>query len=52
MVIGSPTDTHSDLITRAAKAGKQIFCEKPIDLSLARVKQCLEVVRAAKMTAT
>jgi myo-inositol 2-dehydrogenase/D-chiro-inositol 1-dehydrogenase len=27
-----------------------VFCEKPIDLSLARVKQCLEVVRAHKGT--
>ena len=32
------------------KAGKAVFCEKPIDLSLARVKQCLEVVRAEKGT--
>lgn len=30
----------------AAKAGKAIFCEKPIDLSLARVDQALAVVQA------
>ena len=32
VVIGSSTDTHADLITRAAQAGKAIFCEKPVDL--------------------
>ncbi|MCC4797361.1 inositol 2-dehydrogenase [Enterovibrio norvegicus] len=45
--ICSATDTHADLIELAAKAGKAIFCEKPIDLSLARVKACLEVVDAS-----
>ena len=28
--ICSPTDTHAELIKKAAKAGKHIFCEKPI----------------------
>ena len=32
VVICTPTDTHADLIERFAKAGKAIFCEKPIDL--------------------
>ncbi len=50
VVICTPTDTHADLIERFARAGKAIFCEKPIDLSLARVKACLEVVRATKAT--
>ncbi|MEY4697867.1 MAG: inositol 2-dehydrogenase, partial [Pseudomonadota bacterium] len=35
VVICTPTDTHADLIEAFAKAGKAIFCEKPIDLSLA-----------------
>ncbi|MFM7336292.1 MAG: Gfo/Idh/MocA family oxidoreductase, partial [Tabrizicola sp.] len=48
VVICTPTDTHADLIEQFVKAGKAVFCEKPIDLSLARVKQCLEVVRAHK----
>jgi myo-inositol 2-dehydrogenase / D-chiro-inositol 1-dehydrogenase len=50
VVICTPTDTHADLIEAAVKAGKAVFCEKPIDLSLARVKACLEVVRAHKGT--
>jgi myo-inositol 2-dehydrogenase/D-chiro-inositol 1-dehydrogenase len=47
VAICSSTDTHSDLITRAAAAGKNIFCEKPIDLSLARAAACEEAVKAA-----
>ncbi len=48
VVICTPTDTHADLIEAFARAGKAIFCEKPIDLSLARVKTCLQVVRQTK----
>lgn len=44
VVICSPTDTHADYVIRAARAGKHIFCEKPLDLSLDRVKEVLQVV--------
>ena len=44
VLICTPTDTHADLIERLARAGKAIFCEKPVDLSLPRVKDCLAVV--------
>ncbi len=47
VVIASSTDTHADLIELAAKAGKAIFCEKPVDLSMARVQACLSVVQAS-----
>ncbi len=47
VIIASSTDTHADLVIAAAKAGKAIFCEKPIDLSLARVDACLAEVRKA-----
>src|SRR5689334_14741006 len=40
VVIGSSTDTHADLIIRAAQAGKAIFCEKPVDLSVERARAC------------
>ena len=46
VAIAAPTDAHSDLITRAAKAGKHIFCEKPIDLSVARAQACADAVSA------
>lgn len=46
VVICTPTDTHADLIEQFVRAGKAVFCEKPIDLSLERVKTCLETVDA------
>ncbi|WP_062226760.1 inositol 2-dehydrogenase [Aureimonas frigidaquae] len=46
IAICTPTDTHADLIERGVRAGKAIFCEKPVDLSVARVRQCLDVVAA------
>jgi myo-inositol 2-dehydrogenase/D-chiro-inositol 1-dehydrogenase len=48
VVICTPTDTHADLIEKFSNAGKAIFCEKPIDLSVARVQKCLELVAANK----
>ena len=50
VVICTPTDTHADLIERFCKAGKAVFCEKPVDLSLARVAACLKVVESTKGT--
>lgn len=45
VLIASATDTHADLIELAAKHGKAIFCEKPVHLDLARVRDCLKVVK-------
>lgn len=50
VVICTPTDTHADLIERFARSGKAVFCEKPVDLSIARVKACLDVVVATRAT--
>jgi len=47
VMICSPTDTHADLIEAAARAGKAIFCEKPVDLDAGRIRGCLAVVAAA-----
>ncbi|MFI4889147.1 MAG: inositol 2-dehydrogenase [Steroidobacterales bacterium] len=40
VLIASSTNTHVELITAAARAGKAILCEKPIDLDIARVERC------------
>lgn len=45
VIIATPTDLHADQIELAARAGKAIFCEKPIDLSIERVRQCLDTVK-------
>ncbi|MGC9349080.1 MAG: inositol 2-dehydrogenase [Anaerolineae bacterium] len=47
VIICSSTDTHADLMMRSAAAGKHIFCEKPIDLDLARIDRALEAVEEA-----
>ena len=44
VLITTPTDMHADMIEQAARAGKAIFCEKPVDLSVDRVRQCLATV--------
>jgi len=44
VMICTPTDLHADQVEMAAEAGKAIFCEKPIDLEVARVRACLKVV--------
>ncbi len=45
VAICSPTDTHADLIERSARAGKAVFCEKPIALDVKRIRACLDVVK-------
>jgi myo-inositol 2-dehydrogenase/D-chiro-inositol 1-dehydrogenase len=46
VIIASATNTHVDLIIAAAKAGKAILCEKPIDLDMARVEMCAKAIQA------
>src|SRR5436190_4711813 len=45
VVIASSTDTHADLVEAAARAGKAIFCEKPLDLDRRRAEACLAVAK-------
>ena len=44
VVITSPSNTHADFIKKAAQAGKQIFCEKPLALSLKDAQEVLKIV--------
>lgn len=46
VIICTPTTTHADLIEQFVRAGKGVFCEKPIDLDLARVREALATVQA------
>ncbi len=36
VIVASSTDTHLDYSLKAVAAGKAVFCEKPVDLDLAR----------------
>lgn len=42
--ICTPTDTHADLIIKAAKKKKAIFCEKPVDLDLKKILEVQKVI--------
>ena len=44
VVIATPTNTHLEYVEACARAGKPIYCEKPLDLTLDRVDQCLEAL--------
>ncbi|WP_322029632.1 inositol 2-dehydrogenase [Paraburkholderia sp. J76] len=50
-VICSSTDTHSELILKSAAAGKPIFCEKPVDLTIERARACAQAVERAGVVA-
>ncbi len=46
VVLATPTDTHVPLIVAAIKAGKAVFCEKPIDVDLERARSCWRQIAA------
>jgi myo-inositol 2-dehydrogenase/D-chiro-inositol 1-dehydrogenase len=38
VIIASPTSAHLDMVLAALRAGKAVFCEKPLDLELPRLR--------------
>jgi myo-inositol 2-dehydrogenase/D-chiro-inositol 1-dehydrogenase len=49
VLICSSTDTHAQMIIEAADAGKHIFCEKPIDFDIERIRQALRAAETARV---
>jgi len=45
VLIASSTDSHAEFIQEAARAKKSIFCEKPIDTDLNKIKEVLTIVK-------
>jgi myo-inositol 2-dehydrogenase/D-chiro-inositol 1-dehydrogenase len=45
IVVASSTDTHSMVAARAARAGKAIYCEKPLDLALDKALATVKMIR-------
>jgi len=45
VLVCSSTPSHADLTDAAARAGKHVFCEKPIAVDAARVRATLETVK-------
>lgn len=47
IMVASPHSTHSDLVIRAAQAGKHVFCDKPFTLDVASGKRAIAATNAA-----
>ncbi|MGF6096113.1 inositol 2-dehydrogenase [Pseudomonas sp. 18175] len=48
IVIGTPTNTHIQLMMRAVRQGKAVLCEKPIDLDLLKSQAAAEEIESLK----
>lgn len=49
VLICSSTNTHAQIAIEAAKAGKHIFCEKPIDTQIPLIKEVISAVKKHKV---
>ena len=49
VLICSSTDTHSSISLEAIAAGKHVFCEKPIDQDLDRIKEVIAALKGSKI---
>ena len=49
IIIATPTPTHYDLIKSACKAGKAVFCEKPMDLDSNRIRESIGFIESANV---
>ena len=47
VIIATAHDSHRDLVERAAAAGKHVFVEKPLAITTADARACIEAARAA-----
>ena len=49
VLIASSTNTHADLLSRAIQVHKPVYCEKPIDLNISRVKAVVQEAYQANL---
>ena len=49
VLICSSTDTHSPISVEAIKAGKHVFCEKPIDHDVAKIKEVIDALKESNV---
>jgi myo-inositol 2-dehydrogenase/D-chiro-inositol 1-dehydrogenase len=48
VLICSSTDTHSPISIEAINAGKHVFCEKPVDHDVEKIKEVITAVQGSK----
>ena len=49
VLICSSTDTHSPISLEAIAAGKHVFCEKPVDHDVEKIKTVIEALKGSKL---
>ena len=49
VIICSSTDTHSPISVEAIKAGKHVFCEKPIDHDIEKIKEVIDALKESNV---
>ena len=49
VLICSSTNTHSPISVEAIQAGKHVFCEKPIDHDIEKIKEVMEALKGSKI---
>lgn len=49
VLICSSTDTHSPISVEAIKAGKHVFCEKPIDHDIAKIQEVIDALEGSNV---
>ncbi|NIG14774.1 Gfo/Idh/MocA family oxidoreductase [Pantoea sp. Cy-640] len=52
VLIASATPTHAPLLEQAVLAGKAVYCEKPIDLSLSRAREVVASISPLQVPVT
>ena len=50
VIVATPHSTHLDMISAAASAGKHVFVEKPLTLTVDEAKKANEAASAANVT--
>lgn len=49
VLIATPARTHAELVVAAARAGKHVFCEKPMAITLEEADRAIAAARAANV---
>ena len=45
VLVCSPTPTHADIAIASMRAGKHVFCEKPVDLTIEKIQKTAQVAK-------